>query len=182
MHSCHNDTNLGCSACHRTCHSDCSNSVCPLDPCEFCASFRVITPPNSNVCQQVQLCEGCHSCGERECWTCNTACSNQQGGASGSANNATSSSQRPLCTRLLHVCGPSAPGGGCVNCGRCCHVDNTDPRCEFFSRARGSLTWDVTPAQMRDTEAGTMGHRTSLLASGVGIPGSYCLGRSQSAG
>ena len=153
-HSCVIDENLGCSACYRTCHTDCSSKLCSFEPCPFCASFHVITPCESNLCLQVQQNVGCHSCGKPECWSWNTLCCHQQGS---SEPIASSSSQPSSCTARYHICGASPPGGGCVSCGRSCHTDNTDARCAFFSRARGSLPWAVSPEQMRDTVAGTRG-------------------------
>ena len=124
----------------------CSDALCAYEICGYCYSTSLITHENSRVCVEAQKYNiGCHSCGRQNCFNASPTC-------------------HARCTASHHVCGPSVPGG-CDNCGRLCHLNNSDPRCAYFQRSRGQLEWRAAPADLMDTVAGTGGtvpHRTQI--------------------
>ena len=73
-HVCCEDTAKGCSACHRTCHTDCSDHRCSFDPCESCLSLDVATPFDSELCKGIQRDSGCHACERKHCWSSSPQC------------------------------------------------------------------------------------------------------------
>ena len=127
-------------------HANCSDALCAYEICGYCYSTSLITHENSRVCVEAQKYNiGCHSCGRQNCFNASPTC-------------------HARCTASHHVCGPSVPGG-CDNCGRLCHLNNSDPRCAYFQRSRGQLEWRAAPADLMDTVAGTGGtvpHHTQI--------------------
>ena len=132
------DAERGCTSCGFTCHSDCCSVLCTFRPCPYCTSRCLVTHENSTLCMEAQMYNnGCHGCGRLDCWTAAAKCH---------AN----------CTRDLHVCDPSPPGGGCSSCGKSCHKTNKDQRCPFFERGR-EVAWTADAQQLMDTLPGTQG-------------------------
>ena len=63
------------------------------------------------------------------------------------------------CVAGRHVCAkPKVSDAQCDSCGRACHRDNTDPRCDFFGVDRGVFSWPATQLQLRDANADTRGN------------------------
>ena len=62
------------------------------------------------------------------------------------------------CRRGAHVCGGSVREGGCTSCGRLCHANNDDRRCELpLQRGDLPLHGLLDAQQQLDTLAGTQG-------------------------
>ena len=73
-HICNVDWNNGCTACGRTCHTDCESILCEFEPCGLCLSNNVATPENSTVCIEMQRYRTCHACGIVNCWQTSDMC------------------------------------------------------------------------------------------------------------
>ena len=129
----------GCASCRRRCHENCADSLCTFDPCPYCLSRSLKTPENSDFCHNNQMVHhGCHACGRRNCCLTSPSC-------------------HAKCVSHNHVCENIAGQEGCRSCGKMCHFDNTDQRCDFLGVDRGVLPWTVTAQQLLDAQAGTQG-------------------------
>ena len=140
-HVCGLDAGMGCASCYQTCHKTCADALCTMTPCETCHSFDIITHANSATCIACQQSEevGCHSCSRSTCWSTAPAC-------------------HARCRRGAHVCGDSVREGGCTSCGRLCHANNADRRCELpLQRGDLPLHGVLDAQQQLDTLAGTQG-------------------------
>ena len=123
---------------------------------------------------------GCHACGHQGCCISSATC-------------------HAKCTSQMHICIRSEGEVGCDSCDKPCHKNNADPRCRFFRRTRGHLTWSANAQQLMDAQAGTSGNlphmsqvpwqftnaaRTELTVDGVayrrgyGFPGDPLTGES----
>ena len=67
-HFCDVDPINGCASCHRTCHGDCTDTLCKYRPCPYCLSLGVPIVAASALCIEVQKNGGCHSCGQLNCY------------------------------------------------------------------------------------------------------------------
>ena len=138
-HTCHFDANSGCASCHRTCHRTCQDPLCDLEACGFCCSVELVTHVDSTLCMECQRHNiGCHECGRYGCFSSSISC-------------------YAKCKPGSHVCGPSSTTDGCTSCGRRCHENNDDVRCEYYQRNRGTVAWQTDARQRLDTLAGTEG-------------------------
>ena len=132
------DFKRGCGSCGYTCHDDCRDTRCKYDPCGYCLRVDIPTFAGSQMCNDLQKRQiGCHACRRSACFMASPSCPAK-------------------CTRGKHVC-IEVPGKGCCNCGKICHADNNDARCEFYLQVRGDLGWSATPEQLLDSQAGTGG-------------------------
>ena len=144
-------------------------------------SCHIVTHLNSDICNTVQRDNlGCHVCFRPGCFASAPGC-------------------HAKCRRFAHVCRTEADAPRCSSCDKVCHLDNSDPRCDFFGQTRGTLPLhdDVDTEQLRDTEAGTQGSlphfsqvvwtftdgaRTELIVDGMpyrkgyGYPGDASIG------
>ena len=133
----------GCSSCGRICHADCRSELCALKPCGECLSCDIATHLNSDLCKEVQRDNlGCHECHRMYCCASALDC-------------------HARCRKFAHFC-RAAQGNdpSCSSCGKTCHLDSSDPRCDFFGQDRGNLPFHdgiVDAEQFRDTQAGTGG-------------------------
>ena len=65
---------IGCKSCQWSCHSDCSSTLCPLEPCGVCLTFDNITHVGSAACIARQRATGCHACHQKKCWGFSVRC------------------------------------------------------------------------------------------------------------
>ena len=68
-HVCNIDPEKGCPSCFRTCHENCTASLCAFTPCLPCQRMSVSTHAGSPLCIEIQQASGCHACGQCGCWT-----------------------------------------------------------------------------------------------------------------
>jgi hypothetical protein len=104
-------------------------------------SNSIITDVNSELCSEVQREHlGCHACYRSGCFVAAANC-------------------HARCRKFAHVCRVQGQASRCISCDKACHLDSSDPRCDFFAHARGLLPLheNVDAEQLRDTQAGTGG-------------------------
>ena len=135
-HRCGPPRKEGCSSCGLLCHTTCESELCDVEACEICLSYRLPVCRGAALCEQLQQQVGCHDCGR-------VGCSSGFDGCHGK------------CVAGRHVCAKAkASDPQCESCGKVCHRDNTDPRCDFYGFDRGDLPWEATPLQLLDSQAG----------------------------
>ena len=129
----------GCSSCERTCHADCRSELCALEPCGECPSCDIVTHLKSDLCKEAQRDHlGCHECHRMDCFASALDC-------------------HARCRKFAHFCrAPQGTDASCSSCGKTCHLDSSDPRCDFFGQDRGNLPFHdgIDAAQQSKGEGG----------------------------